>query len=152
MRLPPLAAITDSCWSRPARVWLVVVTASAAGLLAVAAIGAGAQDRLDRQLAWLNLAIVASIVSAGAQLLFLLHGWRSVAGLRRVVVDRRRAAREDWVVYEPARPNDLITVPGTPWWHRPSCLLVGDKPTVPAGRGSAQVPCPVCRPQELASA
>jgi hypothetical protein len=148
-RLAPIAA---SCWSRAARVALAAVTAASAGLLAVAYFGADAQGSLNRQVAWLNLAVVASVVSASAQVIFLVNGRRAVRGLQRAVLDRRTGAGGP-----PAARNlpggasrEAVTVAGTAWAHRPPCQLVAGKPLLPAGSGLA--PCPVCRPGEGAGA
>jgi hypothetical protein len=88
------APIPERCWSRGAGRRLAVVTAVAAAVLVLTAFGAGAQRSLDRQLLWIDLAVVASVVSAAAQVLFVLAGRRSVCALRRAVLERRAPGGE----------------------------------------------------------
>lgn len=94
MITPPTRSIPQRCWSRNAGRWLAAVTAVAGAILVLAAIGAGGERSLDRQLVWIDVAVVASIVSASAQVLFLLAGRRSVCALRRTVLDRRPSGGE----------------------------------------------------------
>lgn len=89
MSAPPTGLIPERCWSPAAGRGLAVVTTGAAAILVLASLGAGAQSSLDLQLAWIDIAVVASVISASAHVLFLLAGRRAVCALRRAVLDQR---------------------------------------------------------------
>jgi hypothetical protein len=113
-------------------------------MLAVASTGAGAEHELDGQVGWLNLAVVALVVSASAQATFLTAGRRSVSRLRRAVTDRPQWTPES-SLREPGAVPMIVTVRGTSWHHRDDCALVAGKDTSPVNEVAETESCPVCR-------
>jgi hypothetical protein len=110
-----------------------------------ATFGAGGEESFERQLAWLNLAIVGSAVAAVAQAGWLLQGRRALRRSRRDVLGALASAAPVGVAPAPASaPTELVTVVGAVRLHRPTCVLVRGK--VLSAAGSPGPRCEVCRP------
>lgn len=109
--------------------------------------GSAQEVRFHDTLYWLQGAIVASVVAAVGNGVFLL------AGMHRLRA-RRRALVEEWPRVPASRPAvrevAVVTAPRMTTYHRPTCLLVLGK-QVRSGSASALArrhlaPCGMCRP------
>jgi hypothetical protein len=119
-------------------------------------------------IAWMDLGVVALIVSGGAHALWLARGRSRLRAGRRVIIDAvapedlavlakdRRALRAAMRGVGPREvktltgATDLVIVSGTGRLHRSGCAFAANRSTQPVAPGSADArdlePCEVCRP------
>ena len=105
------------------------------------------------QQGWLDVGLVALLVAATGDILYLLNGRRSVRRGRQVLALRLAAladgdAATDQVL--PGSADAVVTAPRMSRYHRTDCLLVRGK-TVSRGsvaehRLAGRRPCGVCTP------
>ena len=132
---------TPGPWPARGLVILVGSNAVAAVMLVVAWAGAADTPALRDQLGWLNLAVLAGVLSAATDASWLLAG-------RRAVGQRRRRLLPD--VIDSIRSSATATVsvgvwlwvPGTRRAHRAGCSLA-------AGKGTIEVDAARIRSEQL---
>lgn len=136
-----------------ARLWVaqlaVVVVVVAAG-----AVAAG-DDSIKDQFPWLNLAVVAAVVSALANGLWIVSARQRFGARRRTVLGAVEDAALDAAAGSAAPApvaggEQLVGMSGLTRYHRPGCRLVAGKPLVVASRSeheqASRVGCGWCRP------
>ena len=117
-------------------------------LLCIALVLAAGQAAANRasihdQSAWLNMAVVAAVVSGLLNGVWLMRLRRATGRRRRTLLGHLDAAAEepDSVAMAPPSDEPLVAVPGMTLVHRPGCPLVAGKRVEPATDG---VPCGWC--------
>jgi len=141
---------------RPAIPWrtvdlIVLYAANVIGavLLLAAWLAASGSVSPDGQVPWLNLALAGIIVAGSGNVVWLLAGRRRVGTLRRSLLP----ALLDAVAGPPEQAagsadGSLVATADMTRYHDPACLLVADKPVVPAAeaehRADGRRPCDVC--------
>lgn len=138
-----------SPWGAAVRRRVVFGHVAALTLGVAGCLSANAQTSLDDQVPWIDVVVLAGLVSAAAQALWLVEGRRSISMLRRQVIERRGSAVATGpqalpVPVEPSSAGALVTVDGGSWHHRPDCLLVRGKVLRPVGARVRTEPCSVC--------
>ena len=105
------------------------------------------------QQGWLDLGVVALLLAATGDALYLLNGRRAVRGRERTLALRMAAlAGGDAATVEaPAgTTGGVVTAPRMTRYHRSDCLLVRGKPvswgSVAENRRAGRRPCGVCTP------
>ena len=107
------------------------------------------------QQGWLDLGVVALLVAAAGDALYLLNGRRAVHRGRRALALRMAAlASDDAAVAAGVSPESavglVVTAPRMTRYHRSDCLLVRGKPvsrgSVAENRLAGRRPCGVCTP------
>ena len=135
-------------WSMPDLRRLVrAIVLSSTGLVVAWLVASGTTD-LEHQEYAVAGGIVATTVAVAGLAGWLLAGMRSVRDLREEAVQDLRALLLRRSPASPATAGDLVTAAGMTHYHRASCLMVRGKAAGSARRGSALVPCPICRPED----
>lgn len=141
-------------WNRQQLRVLAALNAVGLVLLLIAWRGSDGTDALEDQVGWLNLGVLAVVLAAGTDVLWLSRG-------RSRLITRRRALLADVAPLE-ARTvavahsgSGWVAVPGTVRAHRPGCLLVAGKAVEPltpdAVAASDRRSCEICSTNERAA-
>jgi hypothetical protein len=152
MSAAPAAGVAASPWTTKQRLLLtVLLVIGVVGLIAGYA-GTSGTLRVSRQVAWVNVAGAALLVSGAGVVLFLTAG-RQAIGRRRLslfgdLVDDVVAELDPGVALSAA---DLVSAPTMTRYHRADCSFVADKQGLTAGTAVAHEkigrrPCGVCLP------
>lgn len=117
--------------------------------------GASGTGKLDGQVTWMVVGIVAVVVIGVGNFFWLLAGRRAVGVRRGVLLDALDAATPSSAsaalrpgVAVSGRTAALVTIAGSTRYHLPSCLLVRGKSAAAVDADGARdlVPCEMCRP------
>ena len=135
-------AVVGPLWSRPAR--QLTVSGQAIGIVlgVIGYVGTHGQHSIERQIVWLNIAVVGALVAGCAQAIWLLEGRRSVSLLRRRVMISTFGTG---TVASTATIDGAVTVSGGRSYHDPACVLVHGKEMRPFDGEPGVRPCSVCR-------
>jgi hypothetical protein len=127
-------------------VWLAV------GVIGLTAGYAGASGtlRVSRQVAWVNVAGTALLVSGAGVVLFLTAGRRTI-GRRRLGLIGNVVEGATATVASTMPATDLVAAPNMTKYHRGDCLFVDGKPGVVAAtkaghQQAGRQACGVCLP------
>lgn len=125
---------------------MALAVSVAGGLgIAVAALAANREASLDAQVPWLNLAVFAAVLAAGAQMSILVAARRSISIRQAVALAQidERTARFDRTVglVDASVP---VTWDDHRWLHDPGCLVIGTNPARAMAGGEQREPCPIC--------
>jgi hypothetical protein len=131
---------------------LFFMTCGGFGALFISWWVASGTGKLDRQIAWMVVAIIGIVVIGAANFLWLLAGRRAVGARRRTLLEGLEALDADVLAKGGgAALTDApvyVAVAGSTRYHRPSCLLVRGKaasPVDPKKRRNV-TPCEMCLP------
>jgi hypothetical protein len=115
--------------------------------------GASGTGRLNKQVMWMVVGIVAVIGIGIGNFFWLLAGRRAVGGRRRALVDaldaatlQRSSPSHTGNGSATAKAPAHVTVAGTSRYHRPSCHLVRGKPATPVRDVKNLTACEMCQP------
>jgi hypothetical protein len=97
------------------------------------------------QLRWLDLSVVAMLVTAGADWWFFAQGHRQTSRVRAHLFVVAPAAGT-----RASAPEEFVAVEGAHRFHLEGCAFVAGKSVIGAGRSlhvdSGRIPCEVCLP------
>jgi len=122
--------LARSPWARRQFGVLVAVNGLAPILLFIGWWASARGASLSREIAWLNLGVIAVVIAAAADVAWL------AAGRRAVLAQRRRIIADAIVVDRPepsptASTTGWVHIAGTSRAHRPGCILVAGKQAAP---------------------
>lgn len=149
MSAPRAAGLSHSLWSAKQRLLLLVLLAL--GLIGLTAGYAGTSGtlRVSRQVAWVNVAGAALVVSGAGVMIFLTAGRREI-GRRRLSLFGNVVAGDAAASVEPASWSaaGLVAAATMRKYHRADCSFVeGKTVTAATAAGHEQAgrrPCGVC--------
>ncbi len=106
------------------------------------------------QQSWLDLGVVALLLAATGDALYLLNGRRAVRREQQALSLRLAALADGDAAADAASTASdsglVVTAPRMSRYHRPDCLLVRGKTvsrgTMAENRGAGRRPCGVCTP------
>ena len=152
MSVPQVVAAPASPWNAKQRLTLVVLLAVGVVGLMAGYTGTSGTLRVGHQVAWVDLAGAALLVSGAGVVLFLTAGRRAV-GRRRLslfgnVVEAEVAAGE---LASAPSAADLVSAPTMTKYHRADCSFVAGKPGLAVATAVnhekiGKRPCGVCLP------
>jgi hypothetical protein len=124
---------------------VILIDLAAVLVLASAWAGSRHASTLERQIVWMNLAVLALVVYALSNGTFLFFGRKRAGARRRVLLG-------DVVSGAGASPANIsdqwVWLPGTRRAHRPACTFVAGKPVIVANdariRSEHLQRCEVC--------
>lgn len=142
--------MAPSPWTAKQRlVLLVLLAVGVIGLIAGYA-GTSGTLRLSRQVAWVNVAGAALLVSGAGIVLFLTAGRRTI-GQRRLSLFGNIEAPEATTAASSSTvaTGSLVAAPTMTRYHRADCSFVADKPgivtaTAEGHQQAGRRPCGVC--------
>lgn len=129
-------------------------TAGGIAALVMAWWGASGTGKLDRQVTWMVVGVVAVVVIGVGNFFWLLAGRRAVGVRRNVLLEALDAALPQSTsaasipgVVVAGRAASHVTIAGSPRYHVPSCLLVRGKATnsVDGAARHDLTPCEMCQ-------
>ena len=136
-------------WSRRFLMGLIAANVIGATLMLLSCVGLSDQAKLNQQVPWLSLAVIAVVLASTADVGWLIGGRRNLL-IRRIDL---LAPFVDAATPEAPAPwpsKEVVVVAGRPVLHRPSCLLVAGKITEPINVDEANAKpsrrCRVCEP------
>ncbi len=136
-----------------ARWWVAQMVV--AGVVIAAAWAAGGRGSVQGQIPWLNVAVLAAVVSAVANGLWIVSARRAFGARRRLVLGALDVTVHDGLDANPSpagTPGEEspVAVPGLQRYHRPGCPLVAGRTLVaatgPDHDAAGRVPCGWCTP------
>ena len=131
-------------WPRRGRVWLLVAQVACLATVVLAGRASAERAAAGGQGAWVAVAIVAALLSAAGNGVWL-GVLRRAANRRRQLVFARLADQTGRSTASPAAPaGEAVMVSGLTMRHRPDCALVAGKAVVPATAEAE--PCGWCSP------
>lgn len=149
MTAPRAAGLAQSPWSAKQRLLLLVLLAlGVIGLIAGYA-GTSGTLRVSRQVAWVNVAGAALLVSGAGVMIFLTVGRREI-GRRRLSLFGNVMAQDAAAPVKPASgaAADFVAAATMTKYHRADCAFVeGKTVTAATAEGHEQAgrrPCGVC--------
>jgi hypothetical protein len=128
-------------WSRVHLGVVAVGSCWGVALLVIATVATTKARRLGHEIAWLDLAVIGSVVAGAAQMALLVLGRQRVAQRRRRLL--ALLVEPIVTVADPDAP-DLVVVDGGTWVHRADCRLAREKRSRPAPVDTSGMPCVVC--------
>lgn len=131
-------------WNRPQLLVLAGANAVAAVILLGAWWASSREPDLGSQVPWLNVGVVAVLVAAGVDALWLGNGHSGVRVRRRALL--ADVARPGAGHHPGPRSNELVRLASGRRVHRADCPFVAGKATTPAELSSADRHCEMCCP------
>lgn len=139
-------------WSRGHFVSLAIIVALGGAVCALAWNGTSTRSQLDDQTPWIALGVAGFLVAAGAQVVFLRQGRRTVvthgvevqASVMSLVQVRTAAPSEH------GSATGLVAAEGMAHFHRPECPIAAGRPWQPEPQhvheAAGRTPCGICVP------